>query len=433
MSSSAQVAFNGLSGVPAGLISSSGQVAYSGLSGIPVGIISASSQVNYTQIQNQPTTIPTASFVNWTNVANRPNGLVSSSAQATLWSVASASLSQTASYFNGLVARFIPTTGQAQTEGSMWYDNTRKSLVYYDDVSVNNPIIIGQDTIVRVRNTTGVTIPRGSVVEFSSTQGGNILVRLAIAPLANSRPQDRFHFGLTRSDITNNSNGDVILFGELHDINTNAFPEGESLYVSHITSGSLILKANIPDEYALIRMAVVQNQGVGNGILFVAPDVVTQDWSELTNKPVGLVSSSAQINYTQIQNQPTTIPTASFVQWTNVANRPVGLVSASSQVTYGQLSGIPVGIVSSSGQVSFGGLSGVPAGLVSSSAQASTWTVATASFATLITSASYLSGSLSFTGGLVASSSAGNTYTSAEQALLNQIRATLIQVGLLSN
>jgi len=76
--------------------------------------------------------------------------------------------------------------------------------------------------------------------------------------------------------------------------------------------------------------------------------------------PQGTVSSSTQIDYTQIQNQPTTIATASYVTYANVADKPA-LVSASSQISYTGLTDIPSNIISNSAQL--------PVGIVSSSTQ----------------------------------------------------------------
>lgn len=73
----------------------------------------------------------------------------------------------------------------------------------------------------------------------------------------------------------------------------------------------------------------------------------TGDWPEITNKPAGLVSSSAQVDYTGIQNKPTTIETASYVAYANVANKPSGIVSSSAQVLNGS------GVYSSSAQITF--------------------------------------------------------------------------------
>jgi hypothetical protein len=58
-------------------------------------------------------------------------------------------------------------------------------------------------------------------------------------------------------------------------------------------------------------------------------------WTEVTGKPAGLVSSSAQVDYTLIQNQPTSIATASFALTASyvsgAAALPSGVVSSSAQ------------------------------------------------------------------------------------------------------
>ena len=63
VSSSTQVAYSGITGVPAGLVSASSQVSFTGLGSLPAGLVSSSTQVDYNGIQNKPTTIATASYV----------------------------------------------------------------------------------------------------------------------------------------------------------------------------------------------------------------------------------------------------------------------------------------------------------------------------------------------------------------------------------
>ena len=71
----------------------------------PSGIVSSSTQVNYNLLQNLPSIIPTASLAltaltasyvsgaisDWDSLNNKPQGIVSSSQQALLWTVATAS------------------------------------------------------------------------------------------------------------------------------------------------------------------------------------------------------------------------------------------------------------------------------------------------------------------------------------------------------
>ena len=128
-------------------------------------------------------------------------------------------------------------------------------------------------------------------------------------------------------------------------------------------------------------------------------------WLGVTSVPAGLVSSSAQVDYTSIQNKPTTIATASYVLnaisasyaplpsgvvsssaqilvdsgvYSSSAQLPTGLVSASAQVfrdsgVYSSSLQLPAGIYSSSAQL--------PSGIVSGSEQIANWNVLSASYA----------------------------------------------------
>jgi hypothetical protein len=55
------------------------------------------------------------------------------------------------------------------------------------------------------------------------------------------------------------------------------------------------------------------------------------NYVQIQNIPVGLVSSSTQVDYTQLQNLPSASSTASYVEYDNVVNKPT-LVSSSQQV-----------------------------------------------------------------------------------------------------
>jgi hypothetical protein len=162
-----------------------------------------------------------------------------------------------------------------------------------------------------------------------------------------------------------------------------------------------------------------------NGVVTTVTDNVVE-----ISIPVGSVSSSTQIDYTDIQNKPTTIETASFVEFDNIANTPT-LVSSSAQINTGSFTGSFIGdgsqltglvtdlrISGSTGNdvvslltddLTFAGTNGItttvtdntvtvnlpsgvvsgaaqveallPDGTVSSSAQAIDWSVATASYA----------------------------------------------------
>lgn len=126
------------------------------------------------------------------------------------------------------------------------------------------------------------------------------------------------------------------------------------------------------------------------------------DWDSLANKPDGIVSSSTQIDYTLLQNLPSTIPTASLAltaltasyvsgavtSWNTLLDKPDGIVSSSSQVDYTLLQNLPDTIPTASlaltaltaSYVEWNLIDNKPLGIVSSSAQAELWSVATASY-----------------------------------------------------
>jgi len=95
--------------------------------------------------------------------------------------------------------------------------------------------------------------------------------------------------------------------------------------------------------------------------------IVSSSGQVATLLPAGTVSSSTQVDFTTISNKPTLISASSQVSYTGLSNIPANIVSSSTQVT----SLLPTGTVSSSGQVSYTGLSNIPAGIVSASSQVS--------------------------------------------------------------
>jgi uncharacterized integral membrane protein len=103
--------FNNLINKPT-LVSSSGQISYTGLLDIPAGIVSSSQQASTWTVASSSvaTSASWANSSNFNNLINIPTGLVSSSAQATSWTVASSSVATSASWanssnFNNLINR----------------------------------------------------------------------------------------------------------------------------------------------------------------------------------------------------------------------------------------------------------------------------------------------------------------------------------------
>lgn len=164
-------------------------------------------------------------------------------------------------------------------------------------------------------------------------------------------------------------------------------------------------------------------------------------YTGLSNVPAGIVSSSGQVDHDLTTNfvanehidhstvsitagsgltgggnitatRTLTLDTGSahFTDGVKAKLNTDGVISSSAQVQYGSISNVPAGIVSSSGQVSYTGLSNIPAGIVSSSDQVDVRN--TTGIATIATT-----GSNSFTGVQTITSTTNST-TYADGALI---------------
>ena len=97
--------------------------------------------------------------------------------------------------------------------------------------------IYGQSaTLVReVRNTTGATLTKGTVVYINGANGNKPTVAKA---LATTDALSARTFGLLQTSLANNTNGYVVVMGDLTGLDTSAFTEGVQLYLSGVTAGT---------------------------------------------------------------------------------------------------------------------------------------------------------------------------------------------------
>lgn len=98
------------------------------------------------------------------------------------------------------------------------------------------PTTSNAGTLIReVRNTTGATLTKGTVVYISGATGNKPTVSKALATGDSTSAQT---FGLVQADIANNANGNVVCAGDITGIDTSAFTEGVQLYLSSSTAGT---------------------------------------------------------------------------------------------------------------------------------------------------------------------------------------------------
>jgi len=89
--------------------------------------------------------------------------------------------------------------------------------------------------ISQVRNETGATLTKGTVVYVSGASSNKALVSKA---LANADATSAQTYGVIQADISNNQNGYVVVIGVVSGLNTSAFANGTQLYLSGTTAGT---------------------------------------------------------------------------------------------------------------------------------------------------------------------------------------------------
>jgi hypothetical protein len=121
------------------------------------------------------------------------------------------------------------------------------------------------NVVALVRNTTGATLTKGTVVYITGATGQISTVSKAIATGDSTSAQT---LGVMSANLANNSNGYVTIIGLVTDIDTSAYTDGQQLYLSPTTAGTYTAtKPYAPDH--LVYVAIVEHAHPTQGKLFV--------------------------------------------------------------------------------------------------------------------------------------------------------------------
>lgn len=104
-----------------------------------------------------------------------------------------------------------------------------------DGSLITFPVAGQAGSLVRqVRNETGSTLTKGTVIYLLGASGNK---PLAIKAIANSEASSDRTFGVIQADIANNANGYCVVSGDLGGLDTSALTEGAILYLSPTVAG----------------------------------------------------------------------------------------------------------------------------------------------------------------------------------------------------
>jgi hypothetical protein len=121
------------------------------------------------------------------------------------------------------------------------------------------------NVLALVRNNTGATLAKGTVVYINGSLGQNSTVAKAIATSDATSAQT---LGLMTANLANNATGYVTIIGLLTNMDTSAFSDGQQLYLSPTTAGTFTTtKPYAPNH--IVYVAVVEHAHPTQGKLFV--------------------------------------------------------------------------------------------------------------------------------------------------------------------
>ena len=163
----------------------------------------------------------------------------------------------------------IGTNEPAWKEGRVFYDSGSGALAVYNweqDITLN----VGQESWLRARNQTGVTITNGSVVRLSSAIGDRPTVVLAQSTdQTNTFSTTNEIVGIATHDIETGTDGFITTFGIVNGLNTSAFTAGDLLWVSQ--SAGRFTNVAPPPPFDRTFVGIVTRANPSNGSVFTTP------------------------------------------------------------------------------------------------------------------------------------------------------------------
>lgn len=171
---------------------------------------------------------------------------------------------------NSVVTDYIDirnTTAAVGGVGRLKWNDTEGTL----DLGLkggNVTLQIGQENVLLVKNDDTVVLTDGMAVYISGANGANLLVKRA---LANSDLTSASTIGIVTETLAVNGQGFITTFGTVRGLNTNAFNEGDILYVSPTVAGELTNVKPVAPQH-LVVVGYVEKKSGGNGEIFVKVD-----------------------------------------------------------------------------------------------------------------------------------------------------------------
>jgi len=206
----------------------------------------------------------------------------------------------------GFIGLDTTPTGTPTTQGTISWDVDHNTAQLVMNGTTGR---IMEDVFYIAKNQTGVTIPKGTVVRANGTLGSS--GRILITPfLANGTFDSEYVMGVTSEAILNGADGMVMHFGQIKNVNTSAYVDGDILYASTTVAGGFTTTVpSAPNNIVLVAIVI---HAAANGIIQVRPTIGSN-----INKDEGVVITSPTNGQILTYNNTSGL-------WQNT-NAPIGL------------------------------------------------------------------------------------------------------------
>jgi hypothetical protein len=153
---------------------------------------------------------------------------------------------------------------------------------------------IGQEQYARVGNTTGSTIPNGSVVGFAGATPNALLVE---PYLADGVQPNLYVLGVMTHDLPDSGEkGYCTTFGFVRDLDTSGFSVGDVLYASPLVAGALTnVKPTAPNNVVPVAACITSDATAG--VIFVRPTIEQQSYYGVFARDIDYTPALANTAY----------------------------------------------------------------------------------------------------------------------------------------
>jgi hypothetical protein len=178
------------------------------------------------------------------------------------------------------------------TQGQLGWDGTYNSLSL-GMIGGNVIQHIGEDTYIYVK--ASATITKGQVVMFTGSVGAS---GVATAAPSTGVTNGQTIIGVAAENITLNGFGLIQTFGELRNIDTSAFADGDILYYNSAVTGGFT--TTYPASGPIVTVAAVLNGGSAGGGVITIRVSVTQRITASTGISVSQTSTGTSVTNTGV-------------------------------------------------------------------------------------------------------------------------------------